>query len=98
MQAVRQVCEAVGERHARVVQDSSLAIYIYDARAWPKEANRLLLLSVPNAEVSVMASAASLSGFVVVVQEGRQGWQLQAALAVLLLALCGLCWLHWQKL
>lgn len=54
---------------ARVTEDSSGLVYVYDCSHWGRANARLLQIARPNAEFSIESSTVSLSGFVVTVYE-----------------------------
>ena len=69
---VAQTCKqlALGDQ-VRIVEDEGGLVHVYDLHAWPNSATELLRLSRPQLTVSVMSSAASLSGMVVLLADAQ---------------------------
>ncbi len=60
------------ENGCKVMVHSANSIVIYDCYRWDKENTDLLLLLKPNAEISIIASLNSLSGFKIIISEKNE--------------------------
>jgi hypothetical protein len=66
-----EICKLNGTR-GKVMQDAVGKVYIFDCHHWSEECTHMLRFLCPNAVLSVESSVASLSGFVVVVQQEQK--------------------------
>jgi hypothetical protein len=70
IQSVQDVCDQA-RTSARLVQHSNGKVYAFDCHQWSMKAASLFRFQQPNAIVCVEQSAASLSGFVLVIEEKK---------------------------
>ncbi len=60
------------ENGCKVVVHGANSIVVYDCYRWDNENTALLLLLKPNAEISIIASLNSLSGFKIMISEKNE--------------------------
>lgn len=70
LQSVQRVCDQT-KLSARLVQHSNGRVHAYDCPQWSNKTASLFRFQEPNAIVCVEQSVASLSGFVLVIEERR---------------------------